>query len=53
MVDTKKQTDPEPIPEPVPEVIVEHAEVGIQHEPIESYRLYVEASIETDPMTPR
>jgi hypothetical protein len=55
MVDTETQTDPEPIPEPIPapgpKVIVEHAEVGIQHELIESSRLYVETSIETDPMT--
>ena len=51
MVDTEMQTDSEPIPAPGPKVIVKHAEVGIQHEPIESSRLYVETSIETDPMT--
>ena len=53
MVDTEIQTDNDnvPIPTPGPEVIVEHAEVGIQHEPIESSRLYVETSIETDPMS--
>jgi hypothetical protein len=62
MVDTEiqtEQTDPEPIPAPGPKVVVEHAEVGIQHEPIEPSahepiepsRLYVETSIETDPMT--
>lgn len=50
VVDTEIQTDNEPIPAPSPKVIVEHAEVGIQHEPIESPRLYVETSIETDPM---
>ena len=49
MVETVMQTDPEPIPAPGPKVI--HAEVGIQHEPIESPRLYVETSVETDPMT--
>ena len=51
MVDTEIQTDNEPIPAPAPKVIVEHAEVGIQHEPTESSRLYVETSIETDPMS--
>lgn len=50
-VDTEIQTDPEAIPAPGPKVIVEHAEVGIQHEHVESSLLYVETSIETDPMT--
>ena len=62
MVDTEIQTDlwsplhlssadPNPISAPGPKIIVEQAEVGIQHETIESSRLYVETSIETDPVT--
>jgi meiotic cell cortex pleckstrin-like protein len=51
-VDTDVQTDPEPIPPPAARVITaEHAEVGIQHDPIKPSRLYVETSVETDPMT--
>jgi hypothetical protein len=51
MVDTVTQTDPEPIPPPVPKVIIEHAEIGIQHDLIESPRLYAETSVETDALT--
>jgi hypothetical protein len=50
-VDTVMQTDPEPIPPPSPKVIIEHAEIGIQHDLVESPRLYADSSIETDPLT--
>ncbi|KAI0002585.1 hypothetical protein BJV74DRAFT_882197 [Russula compacta] len=48
MVDMDMQTEPEPIPPLEPKVVIERAEIGIQHEVIES-RLYAESSIETDP----
>ena len=51
MVDTEMQTDPELIPPPTPKAIIEHAEIGIQHDLIASPRLYAEASIDTDPLT--
>ena len=50
MVDMEMQTDPEPTPPPAPKVIIEHAEIGLQHDFIEPSRLYAEASIETDPL---
>jgi hypothetical protein len=51
MVDTVMQTDPELIPLPSPKVVIEHAEIGIQHDLIESSRSYAESSIETEPLT--
>jgi predicted nucleic acid-binding Zn-ribbon protein len=50
MVDTPTQTDPEPILRPEPKVVVERADTGVQHEPIEVPRFYAESSIETDPI---
>jgi len=46
MVDTEIRTD---VPAPSPELIVEHAEVGIQHEPIESALLpiFLQAEVQT------
>ena len=49
MVEKDMQTEPEPILPLEPKVIIERAEIGIQHEVIES-RLYAESFIETDPI---
>ena len=50
MTDIEIQAEPEPLEPLGPTQIIERAEIGIQHEAIESSRLYAESSIETDPI---
>jgi hypothetical protein len=53
MVDAEIQAELEHIQQLAPMGIVERTEIGIQHEAIESSRLYSESSIETDPIAQR
>src|SRR6266851_4169262 len=53
MADIEIQAEPEPLEPLGPTHIIERAEIGIQHEVIESSRLYAESSIETDPIIKR
>lgn len=53
MADVEIQAELEPIQQLGPKVVVERTEVGIQHEAMESSRVYSESSIETDPITQR
>ena len=48
MMETAAQTDAETIPLPEPKVVIEHAEIGIQHEVIEAPRTHADSSIETE-----
>ena len=50
-VDMEIQADPEPTQPTEPPVAIERAEMGIQHDLIESPRFYAESSVETDPIT--
>lgn len=51
MVDMEIQAETEPTQPLEPPVAIERAEIGIQHDFIESPRFYAESSVSTDPIT--
>jgi len=51
MVDMEIQAEPEPTQPLELPIAIERAEIGIQHDFVESPRFYAESSVETDPIT--